>query len=276
MRLLFLLACGLVACSCSGTSSRTDAATPAIAAPRDPALRLHGHNDYLQPVPLKKALELGLGSIEADIYLVDGELRVGHERWQLRPGKTLESLYLDPLRAAAKSGPLRADGEPLVLLVDIKADGAKVYRHLREVLATYGDILTRFVDGRIEPGAVTILLSGNRPQATVASETDRYCALDGRMRDLTGKHPPRVDLVPWVSGSWREISDWTGSDDLMQDELHRVTALLRQAHRQGRKIRFWAAPDRKEAWGAFFDLGIDLICTDQPKNAVRWLRANRR
>ncbi|MGK0156010.1 MAG: hypothetical protein ACI9SE_002977, partial [Neolewinella sp.] len=55
----------------------------------DPALRLHGHNDYLQPVPLIRALEYGLGSLEADIYLVDKELRVGHERWQLRPGRTL-------------------------------------------------------------------------------------------------------------------------------------------------------------------------------------------
>lgn len=267
MRFLFLLACGLSAC-----------AVPTIdpaPQPQDPALRLHGHNDYLQPVPLKKALELGLGSIEADIYLVDGELRVGHERWQLRPGKTLQAMYLDPLRAAVASAPLRTDGQPLVLLVDIKAEGKKVYRHLRTVLESYDEMLTRFVDGRIEPGAVTVLLSGSRPQAMVAGETDRYCALDGRMRDLDVKPPPPIHLVPWVSGSWREISDWTGSDDLMAGELQRVNALLTKAHGQGRKVRFWAAPDRKEAWAAFFDLGIDLICTDQPRNAVRWLRANR-
>jgi len=267
MRFLFVLVCGLSAC-----------AVPTIhAAPErhDPALRLHGHNDYLQPVPFKKALELGLGSIEADIYLVDGELRVGHERWQLRAGKTLQSMYLEPLRVAAAKGPLRADGEPLVLLVDIKADGDKVYRHLRTVLRGYGEMLTRFVDGRIEPGAVTVLLSGSRPQAMLARETDRFCALDGRMRDLNVKAPPPLHLVPWVSGSWREISDWTGSDDLMAGELQRVKALLAKAHAQGRKVRFWAAPDRKEAWAAFFDLGIDLICTDQPRNAARWLRANR-
>ena len=135
----------------------------------DPALRLHGHNDYLQPVPLQRALDLRLGSIEADIYLVDGELRVGHERWQLRKGRTLESMYLDPLQAASKRGALRDDGLPLVLLVDIKAQGAVVYSHLREVLRGYRDMLTRFVDGRIEPGAVTILLSGSRPAATACS-----------------------------------------------------------------------------------------------------------
>ncbi|MBM4063365.1 MAG: hypothetical protein FJ265_20040, partial [Planctomycetes bacterium] len=55
-------------------------------APRDPVHRLHGHNDYLQPEPLLGALALGLGSVEADVFLVDGELRVGHDRGQLRPG----------------------------------------------------------------------------------------------------------------------------------------------------------------------------------------------
>lgn len=266
MRLLIAVACCLSACWLAPEVSVRSV---------DPALRLHGHNDYLQPVPLQRALDLRLGSIEADIYLVDGELRVGHERWQLRKGRTLESMYLDPLQAASKRGALRDDGLPLVLLVDIKAQGAVVYSHLREVLRGYRDMLTRFVDGRIEPGAVTILLSGSRPAAMVAAESDRLCALDGRMRDLDAKPPPPVHLVPWVSGSWRAISDWTGSDDLMAGELGRIATVLAKAHEQGRKVRFWGAPDRKESWGAFFDLGLDLICTDQPKQAARWLREHR-
>lgn len=239
----------------------------------DPALRLHGHNDYLQPVPCTRALELGLGSIEADIYLVDGELRVGHERWQLRPGRTLQSLYLEPLRAAVAQGTsLRADGEPLVLLVDIKADGPAVYEHLQDVLLDYRSMLTRFVDGRVEPGAVTILLSGSRPKAQVAAQRDRWCALDGRFDDLDATPAPGVDLVPWVSASWRSVSDWSGSDELLTAELQRVMLLCTKAHQQGRKIRFWGAPDRREAWRAFYGLGIDCICSDQPKQAAKWLR----
>jgi hypothetical protein len=242
----------------------------------DPGLRLHGHNDYLQPVPCKRALELGLGALEADIYLVDGELRVGHEVWQLRPGRTLQSLYLEPLRTAfLANGCLRADGQPLVLLVDIKADGSDVYRALREVLRGYGEMLTRFANGRVEPGAVTVLLSGNRPLQLIAGDNDRWCALDGRFRDLDTEPMVPVDLMPWVSGSWRSISDWTGSDELLHDELLRIHALVAKAHQQGRAVRFWAAPDRREAWAALFDLGVDYICTDQPKNAAKWLRAHR-
>ncbi|MCK5940334.1 MAG: hypothetical protein KAI24_00080, partial [Planctomycetes bacterium] len=109
MRVLAILAALAAAC-----------AVPPKPGP-DPALRLHGHNDYLQPVPLRRALELGLGSLEADVFLEDGELRVGHERWQLRPGRTLQAMYLDPLLAAVRApGALRSDGRPLMLLVDIK------------------------------------------------------------------------------------------------------------------------------------------------------------
>ena len=261
----------LVAAACS-------APLPAPDPLSDPVLRLHGHNDYLQPVPLRAALELGLGSVEADVFLVDGELRVGHERWQLRPGRTLRSLYLEPLRdavAAAPDGRLLPGGRPLVLLVDIKEDGTDVYQVLRRQLAEFAPMLTRFADGRVEPGAVTVLLSGDRPRRIVAGELERWCALDGRLSDLDAEPAPPVGLVPWISDTWRRVSDWTGSDELLPDEVKRVRALVDAAHAQGRELRFWSAPDREQAWAALFDLGVDRIGTDQPKNAAAWLRHNR-
>ncbi len=72
----------LISFACAGAAevvqpqAITAAATEAPAETRaaDPALHLHGHNDYLQPVPLQTALELGLGSVEADVFLDGGEL----------------------------------------------------------------------------------------------------------------------------------------------------------------------------------------------------------
>lgn len=267
--------CALLAlAACAGSEAAPPAAPLHPVA--DPALRLHGHNDYLQPVPLRAALQLGLGSVEADVYLVDGELRVGHERWQLQPGRTLRSLYLEPLRtwALAHGGRLRSDGAPLVLLVDIKTDGAAVYQELRTELAEFSPLLTRFRGGRIEPGAITVILSGDRPRALVAADPDRLCALDGRLTDLAANPP--VDLVPWISDSWSKVSDWEGKDELLPAERAKVAALVAKAHEQGRELRFWAAPDRAEGWQALFDLGVDRICSDQPKAAAAWLRANRR
>ncbi|HEX5051198.1 MAG TPA: phosphatidylinositol-specific phospholipase C/glycerophosphodiester phosphodiesterase family protein [Planctomycetota bacterium] len=261
-----LLAAALVA-GCRAVPEAAAGAAP------DPAVRLHGHNDYLQPVPLQAALALGLGSVEADIFLVDGELRVGHEQWQLRPGRTLVSMYLEPLRAFARrhGGRVRADA-PFVLLVDIKASGASVYAVLREELPAYRDLLTRFVDGRIEPGAITVVLSGDRPRALVAADRDRLCALDGRLGDLDATPPPPPDLVPWVSDSWSRVSDWDGKDEPTAGERQRVADLVARAHAQGRELRFWGAPDRPEAWSLFLELGVDRIGTDRPKVAAQWLR----
>src|SRR5262245_49346866 len=68
-----------------------------------PLRQTHAHNDYEHPRPLFDALAHGFCSVEADIYLVDGELRIGHERKDLKPGRTLQALYLDPLRQLARA-----------------------------------------------------------------------------------------------------------------------------------------------------------------------------
>ena len=242
-----------------------------------PTARLHGHNDYLQPVPLRTALQLGLHSVEADVFLADGELRVGHERWQLRAGRTLTAMYLAPLLAHVQQhgGTVHGDAEPFVLLVDIKADADAVYAQLQREIEPFHTMLTHFLDGRIEPGAVTVLLSGDRPRAQLERQRDRWCAIDGRPADLDAVPPPSVDLVPWISEAWTRVSDWTGSDELMADERARVRQLADRVHSQGRQLRFWGAPDRPEAWQALRELGIDRIGTDRPKVAAAWQRETR-
>src|SRR5712672_4165891 len=71
--------------------------TTAPANPK-PLVRAHAHNDYEHQRPLFDALEHGFCSVEADIYLVDGKLLVAHDRSKVKPERTLEALYLDPLR----------------------------------------------------------------------------------------------------------------------------------------------------------------------------------
>ena len=57
----------------------------------------HAHNDYDHRRPLQDALDRGFNSVEADVWLIDGELRVAHDLADAKPGRTLESLYLKPL-----------------------------------------------------------------------------------------------------------------------------------------------------------------------------------
>src|SRR5262245_45294116 len=68
-----------------------------------PLPQAHAHNDYEHKRPLLDALDNGFCSVEADIFLVNGELLVGHTSKDLRPERTLEKLYLDPLRQRVKA-----------------------------------------------------------------------------------------------------------------------------------------------------------------------------
>ena len=48
-------------------------------------------------VPLLTAISFGVSSVEADVWLVDGELFIGHERAALTKDRTFDSLYVQPL-----------------------------------------------------------------------------------------------------------------------------------------------------------------------------------
>ncbi|HZI68070.1 MAG TPA: alkaline phosphatase, partial [Hanamia sp.] len=75
----------------------------------------HAHNDYMHPVPFYTAWNAGFGSIEADVFPVNGVLLVSHNKEALNPKRTLDSLYLNPLLKELQNHPHRK----VNLLVDI-------------------------------------------------------------------------------------------------------------------------------------------------------------
>lgn len=230
-----------------------------------PLPRAHAHNDYEHPRPLMDALDQGFCSVEADIFLVDGKLLVGHTRLSLRPDRTLQSLYLEPLRQRTKSGtiPVHPGIETLHLLIDIKTDATTTYEKLREVLASYSDILTTYSAGKTEVKAVTAVISGNRPTSILRDEKMRHAAIDGRPEDLEGDSP--ASLIPWISQSWSAIFQWRGQGPLSQADRETLSRLVKTTHDQGRKIRFWGLPDKQETWAMLWDAGVDWINTDKLK-----------
>ncbi len=63
----------------------------------------HAHNDYMHPVPFYTAWDAGFGSIEADVFPVNGVLLVSHTKKAINRRRTLDSLYLKPsLKPASK------------------------------------------------------------------------------------------------------------------------------------------------------------------------------
>lgn len=228
-----------------------------------PLPRAHSHNDYEHKRPLLDALDQGFASVEADIYLVEGKLLVAHDRKDLKPERTLQALYLDPLKArvAANGGQVHAGGNGFTLLIDVKDNAAATYAVLREVLAGHSPMLTRFTPTNTTPGAITVILSGNRPTEQVAAEPVRWCGIDGRFAELTTNPSPH--LVPLVSDSWKTHFDWAKDGKLSDADRTKLRALVAQAHREGRKIRFWGAQDQPFMWREQFDAGVDFINTDK-------------
>jgi hypothetical protein len=234
----------------------------ALVADPAPLVRAHAHNDYEHPRPLLDALDHGFGSIEADVYLVGAQLLVAHYLKDVRPGRTLEALYLDPLRArvAQNGGRVYRGGPTLTLLVDVKSAAAPTYAALHAALQGYAGMLTVFRDGVAAPGAVTVIVSGNRAPAVMAAQPVRYAAMDGRMADLGG--PATAALVPWISDNWQKVFTWRWSGPMPEADRVTLQRSVAEAHAQGRRIRFWNTPDRPEVWRVLFDAGVDLINTD--------------
>ncbi|MFM7102777.1 MAG: hypothetical protein ACKO3N_16590 [Verrucomicrobiota bacterium] len=181
----------------------------------------------------------------------------------MKAGRTLEALYLRPLagRIREKGGVVQPGLATFHLLIDLKTEAVATYAALRPVLEGHAASLTRFSDRGIQTGAITVVLSGNRPTAVVAAEPVRLCGIDGRLADLT--NGPAATLMPLVSESWGTAFAWNGQGGMPAGEQARLRDLVARARAQGRRIRFWGAADRREMWAAQRAAGVDLINTDR-------------
>src|SRR5260370_27011364 len=130
--LLFLLSASMALAAC-GSRANLMAPSPGRAAliadsaplpnaprPVAPMTAAHSHNDYEQRRPLLDALALGYRSVEADIWLRDGELWVSHKGRSF--AGTLRELYLDPLQARVdRLDSVRGGREPFLVWLDLKS-----------------------------------------------------------------------------------------------------------------------------------------------------------
>lgn len=242
--------------------------------PVTPLRRAHAHNDYEHPRPLRDALAHGFCSVEADVYLTDAGLLVAHDRKDLKPGRTLEKLYLDPLRELVKKngGMVYPDGPAFHLLIDVKTGAAETYAVLDKMLARYAEMLSVTRGGKFEPKAVTVVVSGNRDKETMTGQAVRYAGIDGRPEDLGSDAP--AHLVPWISANWALLFRWRGDGAMPGPERQKLRGMVEKAHGRGRLVRFWATPEKETVWKELSAAGVDLINTDKLGELRTFLLAN--
>ncbi len=241
-------------------------ALPAIAQePADKPIRYNAfsHNDYWREHPLFDALSYRFNCVEADLWLIDGELYVAHDRPDPSPSITFENMYLRPLAGYIETQGGRVYPEsdrPFYLMIDCKTPGEPLYEVLKKQLASYARLFCGMKEGVYYEGAVLLFLSGDKPAKTVTEEQTRLAFLDGRLEDLSKGISPTIS--PVLSDNYANFFAWKGKGEMPEADLQRMRSLIDQVHAEGKLFRWWGAPDTEQFKRFFMQEGVDLIGTD--------------
>ena len=235
-----------------------------------PLANAHSHNDYKQKHPLTDALNNGFLSIEADVFLIKGQLIVSHVHPFFKKG-TLEELYLKPLSDTIKrNGSIyKGDSRSLILLVELKSASSPAYKVLDDLLFKYRNIVTRYENGKLSQRPITVIITGNKPYADLQKQSTRYAFIDQNflmMNDSISK-----SVCPLASTKYSNVLRWKGKGKIPKDEEQKLKDLVTLAHAQGKKVRLWASPENKNVWQALLDNGVDLINTNELEDLKKFL-----
>lgn len=207
---------------------------------------------------------------------------VGHTAGDLKPDRTLESLYLEPLRKRVLEnfGHVYRRPSAFQLLVDVKSEANSTYEALQKRLndPRYSFLFTTYAFGLVCQGPVTAVLSGSRPKDVLVAQRYRKAFYDGRILDQGDLHiGDDRRVTPLVSDDWTQVFTWTGAGPMPAAERAKLRQITQDAHRAGQKVRFWATPDgagpdRTALWREQLDAGVDFLNTDDLSGLANFLK----
>ena len=222
----------------------------------------HSHNDYHQQSPLVDAYHAGMGSIEADVFVRNGELCVAHDSVDISTEVTLKKMYLDPLaNFYHKSGnmPYPDSSLNLQLVIDIKANHQQVLPILIRELKAYQHTFNSSVNSK----AIRIVISGDMPAPNEFKNYPEYISFDGRPYiNYTSEQLKRVAMI---SDDLKKYTKWDGIGMLPEADQDKLKLLIEQAQKQQKPFRFWATKDNPNTWTVLNELGVGWINTDHPE-----------
>ncbi|KAF2489713.1 hypothetical protein BU16DRAFT_471204 [Lophium mytilinum] len=241
----------------------------------------HSHNDYWRRIPLYLALHYGCTGVEADVWLFDDDLFVGHNTASLTLNRTLRSLYVDPLvQILDQANPPTAftstdltlsnstlngvfDEDPtqtLVLLIDFKNAGDALWPVVYSQLsALRSKNYLSWTDGStFYPGPITVVATGNAPFDLLTSNTTyRDIFFDAPLAAMY-EEPRRnsgqgeTGIVPgssfdatnsyYASANFRAAIGFVWGNRLSHRQIELIRGMVAGARRRGLVARFWGTP----------------------------------
>ncbi|MDO3641903.1 hypothetical protein [Mucilaginibacter sp. L3T2-6] len=212
----------------------------------------HSHNDYKQSVPFYRAYNAGFGSVEADVFAVNGQLMVAHEEKEITPGRSLKNMYIDPLVEKLKQDTARR----IRLLIEIKNDYATTLPLVIQELKP----LSQYFNYTGHAGRLSVVMTGKVPPGAVMLNYPAWMSFD--VDHMDGFTPQQFTKIGLLSFPFDRYSKWNGSGELPEKDEARITSLIDSAHNLGKKIRFFAIPDTNTCWKKLIQLHADVIGTD--------------
>lgn len=215
---------------------------------------IHSHNDYANTLPFTAAYSNEVGVIEADVFLVNNDLFVAHTVADINPNNTLKKQYLEPLtnKIKALQGKAYPKNKALILMIDVKSDAVATLQLIVQQLINYPEI--------IENKALTIIISGNRPDPSLWKNYPSYISFDGRINEAyTTEQLARIEMI---SEDLKNHTQWNGKGVLNEMDANKIKAIIAKVHEQHKKIRFWSTQDNVNTWIALMNLDVDYIATD--------------
>lgn len=223
----------------------------------------HSHNDYEQRIPFWGAFSAGAKSIEADVFLIEGKLFVAHEEENIRPERTLETVYLLPLKRVEQMyGPESLEFQ---LMIDVKSEAYTTLLAIAKLLEKYKSYLKPHSEN-----GISIVISGNRPQEKDYVNYPDFILFD--CQDISGMPEQMWPKVAMISTSFRNFSKWDGTEDISEMDEKKVREFVETARIFSKPIRLWATPDTEKAWDKLISWGVNYINTDKPDEVQSYLK----
>jgi alkaline phosphatase len=231
-------------------------------------LNAHSHNDYANEIPFSMAYNNHFGSIEADIWEVNGDLLVAHNRSDINPERTLDVLYIQPIVNLVRTNMGKAWNDhysTFQLMIDLKTATEPTLSTLVTMLKKYPDVF----DPGVNENAIRIVITGNRPDPSEFSKYPDFIYFDGLIDQKYNEQ--QLMRIALFSENLKNITSWNGEGSIIEKEKIRLQNVIDSVHSLNKKVRFWNAPDNVTAWDTFIKMGIDYINTDHINELAEYL-----
>lgn len=247
---------------------------------------IHSHNDYWRPIPFYSALSIGAISVEADVWLYNETLYVGHETAALKKERTFDSLYIQPilnvLRAqnpntsfVTSSGSRNgvydtSSGQTLYLFVDVKTNGSEAWPYVIRALQPLrsAGYLTTYNTTGVTSGPVTVIGTGNTPLNQIQGVSPRDYFYDAPLALLSTTFSNITsDVSPIASTQFSVQLGTVKNGTLNATQAETLSSQVQHAKEKGIGSRYWDQPNwpiynRDAVYELLWAAGVTLLNVD--------------